>query len=340
MSFRLLTSISRFLSEPSHLQIRYYAARKGTRERKAKKKVKKEVVETPKFIPHNERNKEKFLALRPKLKYDDSWKQPPPSDDVYHVRYYQRPAMSLVEAIKNHRETHHPDMYNEPGASLLVRIELNMQGEKATRFVDDFTRIVPIPFKFEHGEERPIIAFAKTGSAQKEALNAGAQLAGGVDLIKQVQNGAVSLQNFKFVIAHPDILPELVALRGLMKRRFPNPKMGTLDVDLGAVAERFVNGISYTAKKDEYEKDFGLIETVIGSLDMDVEHLEGNFGALVKDVYSMRPKRQGDFISRCLLVSPPSSEKFKVEYRGYVEEAPRKVVDQEEEEEKGERVAL
>ncbi|XP_044262259.1 39S ribosomal protein L1, mitochondrial [Tribolium madens] len=335
MSFlasRFLTSNLRYI-EPTHIQIRNYAARKGTRERKAKKTVKKEVIETPKFIPHNQRDKEKLLALRPKLKYDDSWKHLPPSDDVYQVKFYQRLAMSFEGAVTNHRETHHPDMYNEPGACLGVRIELNMQGEKATRFVEDFTRIVSIPFKFDHGEERSIIAFAKTPPALKEALDAGAQLAGGVDLIKQIQNGAVSLQNFKYIIAHPDILPELVALRGLMKRRFPNPKMGTLDVDLGGVVSRFVNGISYTAKKDEHEKDFGLIETVIGTLDMDLRHLEGNFGALVKDVYTMRPKRQGDFISRCLIVSPPSREMFKVDYRGYVEEP-------QEPEDIGERVAL
>lgn len=143
-----------------------------------------------------------------------------------------------------------------------------------------------------------ILAFSKSNDVQKAALDAGAQLAGGVDLIKQIQNGAVSLQNFGFFLAHPDILPELVALRGLMKRKFPAPKYGTLNVDLGAATSMYLNGINYTATKDDHEKDFGLIETIIGHLDMEIEHLEGNFSSLIKDVYSMRPKREGDFISR------------------------------------------
>lgn len=279
----------------------------------------------------------RLLASRPTLKVDDSW-QPVPNDDVYHVKFYQWELFPFVKALQNHRETHHPDMYNEPKASLKVRIELNMQGEKVTRFIDDFTRIVPISYKFDHGEERSIIAFSKTGECQKEAIDGGAQLAGGVDLIKQIQSGAVSLQNFQYIIAHPDILPELVVLRGLMKRRFPNPKLGTLDVDLGALAERFLNGISYSAKKDEIEKDFGLIDTCIGTLDMENKHLESNFGDLVRDVNTMRPKRDGGFIRRCLLLSPPSREMFKLDHNLYIQESTKNK--DEDEEEVGERVAL
>ncbi|RZB39391.1 mitochondrial ribosomal protein L1, partial [Asbolus verrucosus] len=330
-----------FLIEPSFIQSRNYAARKGTRERKQKKKVKKVEVEKVAFIPHNQRKKDRLLAARATLKYDDSWKSAP-VDNVYHTKYYRSKIYPFEEAVQCHRETHHPDMYNVPNASLFARIELYMQGEKKTRFVDDFNQVVAIPHKFDHGEERAIIAFSKTAEAQKEALDAGAQLAGGVDLIKQVQNGAISLQNFHFVVAHPDILPELLALRGVMKRKFPNPKNGTLDVDLATVTERFINGIHYYAKKDEHEKDFGLVETVIGTLDMEPTHLEENFAALVKDLYAMRPKREGHFISRCLLRSPPSPEQLTVDYNLYIEDEKdkkeKKVEDEDEEE--GERVAL
>jgi ribosomal protein L1 len=243
----------------------------------------------------------RLLAARPKLKFDDSWKGLP-IDDVYSMKYYRWKIYPFEEAVQCHRETHHPDMYNEPNASLHVHIELNMQGEKKTRFVENFNRIAAIPFKFDHGEERTIVAFSKDVAVQKEALDAGAELAGGVELIKQIQSGAVLLQNFQFIIAHPDILPELVPLRGLMRRRFPNPKSGTLDVDLNTVTKRFIHGVSYSAKKDEVEKDFGLVETIIGTLDMDSKHLEANFAALIEDLNSVRPKREGDFISRSLII--------------------------------------
>lgn len=123
-----------------------------------------------------------------------------------------------------------------------------------------------MPYKFDHGEERTILAFAKDTKLQEDAKKAGAHLVGGVDLIKEIQNGGVSLQDFQYFIAHPNILPELVSLRGLMKRKFPNPKSGTLSTDLANVVARFLDGITYSAVKDEYEKDFGIIETSIGTV--------------------------------------------------------------------------
>jgi len=91
---------------------------------------------------------------------DDSWKQVS-KDDVYVGRYYRWPVYTVAEAIQCHRETHHPSMYNVPNAPLNVEIELNMQGEKATRFVDNFQRMAMIPHKFDHGEDRKIIVFTK-----------------------------------------------------------------------------------------------------------------------------------------------------------------------------------
>lgn len=132
--------------------------------------------------------------------------------------------------------------------------------------MDNFTRVVAIPHKFEHGEERTVIAFSKSTDTYDDIRNAGAQLVGGVELIKNIQNGVLSLQDFQYIIAHPNILPELAALRGLMKRKFPNPNHGTLDPDLVKTTERFLNGICYTAVKDEYEKTFGSVNTVIGTV--------------------------------------------------------------------------
>lgn len=72
------------------------------------------------------------------------------------------------------------------------------------------------------------------------------------------QNGELSLQDFRFVVAHPDILPELVSIRGLMKRKFPNQKSGTLKQgkewntvmsDVHTVKLTFRHWAFYTCKK-------------------------------------------------------------------------------------------
>ncbi|KAL3271443.1 hypothetical protein HHI36_021929 [Cryptolaemus montrouzieri] len=305
--------------EPTQIILsRNYAARKGTRERKSKKKVKVE-VEKVGFIPHALRSRDKLLASKASRKFDDSWKQTP-VDVVYSMRYYRSKVYPFLEAVNCHRETHHPEVYNQPNAPLQAIFELNMQGEKKTRFVENFNRICGIQHPFDHGEERTIIAFAKDGDAQKSASEAGAQLAGGVELIKNIQNGKVSLQDFQFVIAHPDILHELSSLRGILKKKFPNPKAGTLDIHLDEVVYRYLHGINYTAKKDEFEKDFGVIETTIGTLNMDASHLEANFAALIEDVMIMKPKREGSFLMRTLLVSPPSRERFTIDYTSYLKD--------------------
>lgn len=115
-------------------------------------------------------------------------------------------------------------------------------------------------------------------------------------------------------------MPELVSLRGLMKRKFPNPKSETLGPNLSEIIRRFSDGISYSASKDEHQQDFGLITTTIGTLDMASEHLEENLRSLLLDVNSARPRREGRFITRVLLKSPPSREQFKIDAFQYVPE--------------------
>ncbi|XP_068155727.1 large ribosomal subunit protein uL1m [Drosophila tropicalis] len=300
-----------------HLTAVTEAARKGTREKARKKKVKVEVKKVG-FIPHNQRDN-KINVKRADKHVDDSWKQVP-KDDVYMGRYYRWTVYSVAEAIQCHRETHHPSMYNVPNAPLNVEIELNMQGEKATRFVDNFQRMAMIPHKFAHGEERKIIVFTKGNNEIIEAREAGASLVGGVELIKDITAGELLLSDYQYFIAHPNILAELIALRGLMKRKFPNPKSETLGTNLAEMITKFSNGISYSASKDEYQQNFGLICACVGTLDMDGQQLEENIRYLLQDVDTMRPKREGRFISRVLLKSPPSSEQLKIDPFIYVPE--------------------
>jgi len=128
------------------------------------------------------------------------------------------------------------------------------------------------------------------------------------------------LSDYQYIIAHPNILAELVALRGLMKRKFPNPKSETLGTNLAEMIIKFSNGISYSASKDEYQQNFGLITACVGTLDMDAQHLEANISFLLQDINTVRPKRDGRFITRVLLKSPPSGEQLKIDPFVYVNE--------------------
>lgn len=85
-------------------------------------------------------------------------------------------------------------------------------------------------------------------------------------MIRSIQKGDIRLSDYEFVLAHPNIMPDLVALRGLLKRKFPNPKTETLGVNVGEMVNRFINGLSYKVILDNRQPDFGTIKTSIGNV--------------------------------------------------------------------------
>lgn len=60
---------------------------------------------------------------------------------------------------------------------------------------------------------------------------------------------------------------------GLMKKKFPNPKNGTLGTNLAEIVKRFGNGVQYNASKDENQQDFGIISTCIGTVIIFIQDL-------------------------------------------------------------------
>nr|CAD7403875.1 unnamed protein product [Timema poppensis] len=309
-------SVAALFTVDEMCQVRHFAARKGTREKIRKKKVKVEVKKVE-FIPHNLRNKNKLKAPTTMKRVVDFWKKES-HDDVWIAKYHRWRVYSFQEAVSCHRETHHPTVYNISDAPLNIVIELDMKAEKKNKFLDNLNRIVAVPYAFDQGEERAILALCKTPELQKIALEAGANLAGDLELIKDIQSGEVSLQDFQFVVAHLNILPELSSLRGLMKRKFPTTKTGNLGADLATMVSKFRYGIQYTSSKDEHEEDFGRIEVAVGKLDMEASQLEANFAAIIQDVLSVAPKREAPFVTRCLAVCPPSVETLKLDIEPYV----------------------
>ena len=118
------------------------------------------------------------------------------------------------------------------------------------------------------------MVFSKENRDCEIAMENGATLVGGLDLIKNIQKGDVGLHEFKFILAHPNILTEVAVLRGLMKKKFPNVKDGTLGVDIKSMVDKFSNGIVYSANRDEFVKNFGDIHTKIGRVNfLQIGHL-------------------------------------------------------------------
>ncbi|XP_012541479.1 39S ribosomal protein L1, mitochondrial [Monomorium pharaonis] len=304
----------------SFLQARNYAARKGTREKARKKKV-KVVVQKVGFIPHNQRAA-KFEAKKKKLDVksiilDDS-KKPESIDNVWIAKFHKWKINSFEEAVQNHRETHHPTIYNMPNASINALIELDMQGVKKTKFVGAFTRIACVPHAFDHGQNRRILAFCKTSEMEDIARDAGAHFTGGKQLIKLIQNGEFSLKEYDVIVSEPSILPDLLLIRGFMRNKFPSAKLGTLSTDLKMLVNKFLTGIKYTAKPHDVFNYYGTVEIPFGTLDMEIKQLEENFAAILQDVNDAKPRRPGPFITRARIKCLPSPEMLKVDFEPYL----------------------
>lgn len=69
--------------------------------------------------------KEKKVEIKDVV-LDDS-KKPEPIDNVWISKFYKWKINSFEEAVQNHRETHHPTLYNLPNEPIQALIELDMQ---------------------------------------------------------------------------------------------------------------------------------------------------------------------------------------------------------------------
>jgi large subunit ribosomal protein L1 len=127
-----------------------------------------------------------------------------------------------------------------------------------------------------------VAVFAR-GDKAEEATKAGADIVGAEDLMQEVQGGTI---NFDRCIATPDMMPlvgrlgKVLGPRGLM----PNPKVGTVTMDVAAAVEAAKGGaVEFRAEKA------GIIHAGIGKASFDEQALVENVKAFVDAVVKARP---------------------------------------------------
>jgi large subunit ribosomal protein L1 len=132
------------------------------------------------------------------------------------------------------------------------------------------------------GKKVRVAVFA-TGDKIREAQEAGADYAGGEDLVKKVAEGWT---DFDAAVATPDIMSKVGPLgkilgpRGLM----PNPKSGTVTFDVARAVNEVKGG------KVEFRTDkFGIVHVPIGKASFDDKQLHQNLTALVDALIRNKP---------------------------------------------------
>jgi large subunit ribosomal protein L1 len=149
-----------------------------------------------------------------------------------------------------------------------------------------------------HGTGKSVrVAVFARGEKEKEALDAGAELAGGDDLAKKVQEGML---DFEVCIATPDMmgtvgkLGRILGPRGLM----PNPKVGTVTADVArAVREAKAGKVEYRVDKA------GVVHCRIGRISFDQPKLTNNAMALVRELVAKKPSTAKGVYLRSITVS-------------------------------------
>ena len=148
------------------------------------------------------------------------------------------------------------------------------------------------------GKTVKVLVFAK-GNKVDEALAAGADYAGGDELVPKIQNER--WLDFDVVVATPDMmgvvgrLGRVLGPKGLM----PNPKAGTVTMDV----TKAINDIK--AGKIEYRLDkSNIIHVPIGKASFTEEQLTDNFQTLIDAVVKAKPAAaKGQYIKSLVVAS-------------------------------------
>ncbi len=147
------------------------------------------------------------------------------------------------------------------------------------------------------GKSVRVLVFAK-GEKAREAEAAGADFVGAEDLVEKIQGGWM---DFDVAAASPDVmnlvgrLGRLLGPRGLM----PNPKAGTVTMDLGRAVREIKAG------KIEFRLDkAGIIHVPLGKSNFTEAQLLENLTTLVDAVMRARPAAaKGQYVRSLALAS-------------------------------------
>ena len=148
------------------------------------------------------------------------------------------------------------------------------------------------------GKTVKVLVFAK-GAKLDEALAAGADYAGGEELIPKIQNEG--WLDFDVVVATPDMmgvvgrLGRVLGPKGLM----PNPKAGTVTMDVAkAIADIKAGKIEYRLDKTN------IIHVPIGKASFTEEQLADNFQTLIDAINKAKPAAvKGQYLRSVTLTS-------------------------------------
>ena len=148
------------------------------------------------------------------------------------------------------------------------------------------------------GKSKKIAAFVDA-TLEKEAKEAGADIIGGEELVKEIKSSGKI--DFDIAVATPKMMPQLAKIAKILgpKGMMPNPKNDTVTTNVKKAIEELKKG-KMVVKNDVS----GNIHQLIGRVSLDNEKLLENFNAFMDVVKRAKPAGvKGVFIKSTTLCS-------------------------------------
>jgi large subunit ribosomal protein L1 len=168
------------------------------------------------------------------------------------------------------------------------------------------------------GKDVKIAVFAQ-GPKVAEAEAAGADVVGGEDLAKRIEEG---FDDFDVAIATPDMMSVVGRLGRVLgpSGKMPNPKVGTVTMDVAKAVEESKSG------KVEYRTDrTAIVHLVIGKASFEERQLLENYAAVIEEIIRAKPTVAKGRYLRSIAMTSTMGPGVKVDpsrTRDILEEAP------------------
>ena len=174
-------------------------------------------------------------------------------------------------------------------ATISVNMKLNINTKKADQQVRG-TVILPAGT----GKDVRVVAITNKSA---EALEAGANYAGGKELLEKIVNE--KWFDFDVICATPEMMGEIgkngrvLGPKGLM----PNPKTGTVGPDIAKMVSELKAGkVEYRADRD------GNVNVGVGKCSFETEKLVENVKTLINQILKVRPSTvKGNYVLSCYI---------------------------------------
>ena len=132
------------------------------------------------------------------------------------------------------------------------------------------------------GKEIRVLVFAK-GDKEKEALDAGADYAGGDEFVEKIKGGWLE---FDRTIATPDMMATVGKIGRILGPRnlMPNAKLGTVTFDIERVVQEVKSG-----KVDFKVDKAGIIHAMLGKASFGSQKVKENVLAFLDKIIQLKP---------------------------------------------------